>query len=198
MENKKGNSRLTFDTKFLRFPESKRSQHEIVGFVLIVLIVSIIGVIFLSITLGNPEPEKQNSVEVSNLLEASMYKTTNCAINYIPQYRNIQDLVKECYKEKSGDSKECLDGKEICKQLEIELKEALSKSLKVGEDGINKGYNIDIYFNSDDEKNPNNLILSFYEGSFSNCSSIVGGEHPIPVSSFGFGLIETELKVCKN
>ena len=176
----------------------KKAQHEIVGFVLIVLIVSIIGVIFLSITLGNPKPERQNSVEVSNLLEASMYQTTSCAINYIPQYRNIQDLIKECYKDKSGDFRECLDGENVCKQLETNLKEILSKSLNVGEDEVNKGYNIDIYFASDDEDIKNNLILNFYEGNFNNCSFIVGGEHPIPVSSFGFGLIETELKVCKN
>lgn len=177
---------------------NKKAQHEIVGFVLIVLIVSIIGVIFLSITLGNPKPERQNSVEISNLLEASMYQTTSCAINFIPQYRNIQDLVKECYKDKSGDSRKCLDGVDVCVKLETDLKEVLSKSLDVGENGVNKGYNIDIYFASDNKETQNNLILNFYEGSFSNCTSIVGGEHPIPVSSFGFGLIETELKVCKN
>ena len=176
----------------------KKAQHEIVGFVLIVLIVSIVGVIFLSITLGNPKTEKQNSVEVSNLLEASMYQTTSCAINYIPQYRNVQDLVKECYKDKSGNSRNCLNGENVCEQLEINLKEILGKSLDVNENGVNKGYNIDIYFASDDKETKNNLILNFYEGNFNNCSFIVGGEHPIPVSSFGFGLIESELKVCKN
>jgi len=179
-------------------PKSKRSQHEIVGFVLIVLIVSIVGVIFLAITLGNPEPERQNSVEVSNLLEASMYHTTNCAVNYVPQYRSVQDLVKECYKDRSGNSRNCLDGNDVCQQLEDDLKNILEVSLDVGDEGVNKGYNIDIYFASDDQEVSNDLILQFNAGSFINCSAIVGGGHPIPVSSFGFGRIETELKVCKN
>ena len=176
----------------------KLAQHEIVGFVLIVLVVSIVGVIFLAITLGSPEPERQNSVEVSNLLEASMYHTTNCAVNYVPQYRSIQDLIKECYKDRSGNSRECLGGGDVCEQLQTDLQSVLSESLNVGEDGVNRGYNIDIYFTSDDEEDPNDLILQFNEGSFVECSAIVGGGHPIPVSSFGFGRIETELKVCKN
>ena len=177
---------------------NKKAQHEIVGFVLIVLIVSVIGVIFLAITLGSPKPERQNSVEVSNLLEASMYHTTNCAVNYIPQYRSIQDLIKECYKDISGNSRECLGGGDVCRELETELKSVLGESLNVGEDGVNRGYNIDIYFTSDDEDISNELILQYNEGSFIECSAIVGGGHPIPVSSFGFGRIETELKVCKN
>jgi hypothetical protein len=175
---------------------NNRGQHEIVGFVLIVLIVSIVGVIFLSISLGNPEPDKQNSIEISNLLGAIMHHTTKCAINFIPEYKNVQDLIRECYKDKSGNLKECVNGEKVCNNLKIELKDILDKSLDVGIDGINKGYNINIYFNSDD--NNNELILNFYEGNFNNCSSIVGGGHSIPVSSFGFGIIETELKVCKN
>lgn len=175
-----------------------KGQHEIVGFVLIVLVVSIVGVIFLAITLATPEPERQNSVEVSNLLSASMYYTTSCAINYVPQYRSIQDLVKECYNDLSGNSRECLDGRNVCDVLKEDLKEILDASLDVGEGNVNKGYNVDVYFASDNEDISNSLILQFNEGSFINCTSIVGGGHPIPVSSFGFGRIETELKVCKN
>ena len=193
----KANSRQYFGFDSI-LPKSKRSQHEIVGFVLIVLIVSVVGVIFLAITLGSPEPERQNSVEVSNLLEASMYHTTSCAVNYIPQYRSVQDLVKECYKDRTGDSRECLDGGNVCDQLKTDLQSILSNSLNVGEDSPNRGYNIDIYFTSDDEEIANDLILQFDEGVFLECSAIVGGAHPIPVSSFGFGRIETELKVCKN
>ncbi len=177
---------------------SKKAQHEIVGFVLIVLLVSVVGVIFLAITLGNPEPERQNSVEVSNLLEASMYHTTTCAVNYIPQYRDVQDLVKECYKDQSGNRRECLDGSSVCDKLEEDLKAIISGSLDVGEGNVNRGYNVDIYFASDDEEVSNDLILQFNDGSFLNCTAIVGGGHPIPVSSFGFGRIETELKVCKG
>jgi len=177
--------------------KSVKAQHEIVGFVLIVLVVSVIGVIFLSITLGNPNVEKGQSIEISNLLEASMYHTTSCAVNYVPQYRNVQDLIKECYKDQTGNLRVCLGGGDVCDQLERDLKKIYDDGLVVGDDSPNKAYKVDIYFTSDDEL-PNENILSFSEGNFANCTSLVGGSHPIPVSSFGFGKIETELLVCKN
>ncbi len=76
----------------------KQAQHEIVGFVLIVLIVSIVGVIFLSLAISKGKQTTQQSVEVSNLLQSAMYYTTNCEVNYAVQYREMQDLIKECYK----------------------------------------------------------------------------------------------------
>mgnify|MGYP000032352207 CR=1 FL=1 len=157
---------------------NKRGQHEIAGFVLIVLIVSVIGVVFLSIAFAKG-PTEQNSFEVSNLLESSMYSTTNCAINYVPQYRDIQDLIKECYKDQSGNYRECLIKKEdilfddenldidlltergdVCEVLERDFKALIDEGLQVGEGAVNRGYKLDIYFSYGDEVNPNEQILN--------------------------------------
>jgi len=175
---------------------NKSGQNEIAGFVLIVLVVTIMGVVFLSISLGSRSVERETSLEVSNLLESGMYHTTDCAINYIPQYRNVQDLIKECYKDRSGNFRECLGGGDVCESLKTNMKSLIDRGLLVGESSPNKAYRVDIYFSDDNAQNEE--ILSFEEGQFSNCSSIVGGSHPIPVSSFGFGKIETELLVCKG
>ena len=77
--------------------ENKKSQQEIIGFVLIIVIVSIIGVIFLSLSIGREQPSGQTSIEISNLLEASMYYTTDCVVGFIPQYKSGQELVKSCW-----------------------------------------------------------------------------------------------------
>ncbi len=177
---------------------NKKSQHEIAGFVLIVLIVSIIGVIFLSLTIGRGEFNKQTSIEISNLLGASMYHTTDCAINYVPQYRELQDLVKECYKDKSGNYRECLGGRNVCEVLEYEFKNIIDKGLEVSDESPNKAYKLDIYYSYDDDANAREEILSFENGNFENCSSVVGGNQPTPVSSFGSGKIEIDLMVCKG
>jgi len=71
----------------------KKAQNEIVGFVLIIVIVSVIGVIFLSLMIGRGEPIRQDSVQISNLLASSMYYTSDCAVNYIPNYKDGQDLI---------------------------------------------------------------------------------------------------------
>ncbi len=175
----------------------KKSQHEIVGFVIIVVIVSIIGLIFLSF-LFNKDINEYSSVEVSNLLSSSMYVTTSCAINYIPQYREMQDLIKECYKVKTGNYRDCLDGSDVCKVLEKELKEILDKGLQVSEESVNKAYKFDSYYSPRDETLPNEDILIIDNGMFSNCSSVVGGGHSIPVSSLGGGNIDIKLLVCKS
>lgn len=87
--------------------KNKRSQHETLGFVLIVAIVIIILVIFLALSAGKGKVLRQNSVEISNLLQASIYYTSDCAINFFPQYQEIQDLISACYK---NPEQKCLSG----------------------------------------------------------------------------------------
>lgn len=178
--------------------KEKKAQHEIAGFVLIVLIVSIIGVIFLAFMFRGNDTGEQTSVEVSHLLGASMYVTSDCAINYIPQYREMQELIKECYKDKTLDNRNCLDGRNVCKVLEQELKEVIEKGLEISEDAPNKAYSLNIYFSQRDESIPREDILSIKKGNFINCSSVVGGGHSLPVSSLGGGNIDVMLRVCKS
>ena len=174
----------------------RKGQHEIAGFVLIVLLVSIIGVVFLSITLGRPEVSRQTSVEVSNLLLSSMYHTTDCAVGSILQIRDIQGLVKECYDDQSRNLRKCLDERDVCQVLKENLKDILDKSLVIEGGRVNKAYKLDIYYS--DNENPNEEIVSFEEGNFSNCVSVVGGGHSITAGSFESGNIEIELLVCKS
>ncbi len=172
----------------------KHGQQEIVGFVLIILIVTIIGLVFLSFSLGKQEPNSSSS-EISNLLESSMYYTTSCAVSYIPQYKEMQDLIKECYKDKSGGLSTCLDERNVCDVLDSELKKVITNSLDISEDGVNKAYKLRIYFKSV-EKEEN--ILLHDEGNFNNCKSIVGGNHIIAISGLSSWTINIELEVCKN
>jgi len=178
-------------------PNCKRSQHEIAGFVIIVLIVSIIGVIFLSLSFGNRTVEESSSPEISRLLGSSMYVTSSCAINYIPQYRDMQDLVKECQKDLGGNSRNCLNGENACAVLEEELQAVIEKGLEINDGAINKAYTLHIY-SSSEEGGVDEEILSLSKGVFANCSRIVGGNHPIMVDSFSGKILDTRLLVCRG
>jgi hypothetical protein len=98
----------------------KKAQHEIIGFVLIIVIISVIGIFFLSFSGG--KESNINSLEVVKLLESSMLYTSDCAIGYIPQYKEIQDLIKECYR---NDITKCINGKKVCENLNDEFKNIL-------------------------------------------------------------------------
>ena len=324
-----------------RMIKNKKAQHEILGFVLIVLIVSIIGVIFLSISIAKGKGQKQNSVEISNFLESAMYYTTDCAISSFPKYQELQDLIKKCYdspnqrcisrdnceappvnygmsfsvnakqgpwehQNPKGDAKaplfvsnvkegdkikitgisgkftiykgsipyeecgknggyspkigfyndnkrlikeynlvenefevpagatrlyaylrdsnyyyynddgkctfvfqknavsepvpECklVDERGVCKALEDNLNYILDKSLVIGEDSPIKAYRLQIYFSSETNLDPLTDVLFIEKGIFKNCTSVVGGDHQIPIGSFSSGSLNVELESCNG
>ncbi len=177
---------------------SKKSQHEIMGFVLIIVIVSVIGLIFLSLTFGRENSLEYDSIEISNLLESAMHHTTDCAVNYVPQYKDGQDLVKSCYNEMMGNYLNCLDGRNVCDALETTMDELITDILVVGEDTPNKAFKFRIYFTSNNEIDPNEEILLIEEGLFQNCTSRTGGNHLIDASYMNAGTIHLDLSVCKG
>jgi len=174
---------------------NKKAQHEIMGFVLIIIIVSIIGLIFLGFMVGKGEPVIQESIQISNLLISSMYYTSDCAINYVPNYKDGQDLIKECY---SNSISVCLNSKNVCESLDSTMRKLIGESLKVGEDSPNKAYELIIYYKDLEGELPNEEILILEEGIFSNCSSQTGGRHFIPAGDVGGGTINVELSVCRG
>lgn len=78
--------------------KNKKAQQEIVGFVLIVVLVVVGLMVYLTISLRTT-PENDNSLEVANALDALMKQTTDCAIVYVPDYDDMQDLFKSAYQE---------------------------------------------------------------------------------------------------
>lgn len=170
---------------------NKKAQQEIVGFVVIVIIVCVIGLIFLSLMIGRGEPESQSSVEASDLLKSSIYYTSECKINF--EYENMQELIKSCYK-----TEKCSGGKTACDYLNLTFIKIIDESMSIGENFPNKAYKLYIYYKDMEEINPNEEILKIEKGIFSNCSSRIGGNYFIPVVGLKQGTINLELNVCKN
>lgn len=74
----------------------KKGQQEIVGFVLIVVLVMVGLMVFLIISVRDTG-EGEAAVGVSNTLDVLMRMTTDCAISYVPDYDEFEDLFKSCY-----------------------------------------------------------------------------------------------------
>ena len=79
--------------------KTKKSQSEMVGFVLIVVIVVVAIMVFLIISVRKPAEQVQ-STEIENLLSAMMEYTTECAIVYEPDFDSMKDLIKSCVENK--------------------------------------------------------------------------------------------------
>ena len=123
----------------------KRSQEEMIGFVLIVVIVVVVAVILMGLTLRKSTPEK-NSREIENFLEASMQTTTGCAINFIPEYDTMQDLIKSCY-----ENRNCENGERACSVLNASLVKTIERAFPIGNDRQYKSYllKVDYYANNE-------------------------------------------------
>lgn len=167
----------------------RKGQEEIVGFVAIVLLVSVIALIFLGIS-ANKEPVMQKeSRDINRFLESSMLYTTNCALGYEPNYLTPKDLLKECY---SNKGKKCLDEKEVCSVLNESMQSILDSSWTVGSDAKTKGYLFKAIYSKNSSKMDGEEIIKFVKG---NCSSgsYIEGDNFFSVYP---GTITSSLRIC--
>lgn len=95
---------------------NNKGQEEMVGFALIMIIVSIIIVVFIALTLTKPQTEDVQSYEVESFLQALLQQTSDCQDNF--GYLSVQNLIFRCKSEEY-----CNDGIGTCEVLNSTLKD---------------------------------------------------------------------------
>jgi|SRR3989344_2697776 len=169
--------------------KNKKSQSEIVGFAVIIVIVMVLGLMFLSFSIDRGGKVEKTSAEISDFLQSSMYHTTNCTTSYVPDYKNVQDLTKACYRNEN-----CINlNKLACEILEEEYSKIVKDSFQVSEISINKAYKLNIYYEDSKLDIPPEYIMNFTEGNFNNCSSEAGTSQAIFMDN---GNLNVELDMC--
>ena len=132
----------------------KKAQEEIVGFVAIVVIVAVIFVVFLGISARQDVPElKKESKDIRNFLDGSMQYTSDCALNYEPDYSSVAELLKACYAKKK-----CINGKEACVELNRTMKEITETSWKAWKDSPIKAYKFEAHYSLNNSEKTTNII----------------------------------------
>lgn len=201
----KNNNLLTAKNNVFRGPknqevflECKRSQQEAVGFVIIIMIVLIIGVIFLGISLRNKDKSvSYEDAEISNFLVASSSYTTDCYKDNEPFYRTLGDLTKDCY---LRDFKQivCPNGKNACDVLNSTYSEMMNYFAPAGKLVY---YKLSFYqeklVESDDplaemekQKSP---FMDIALGNSNKCGTKRAGRTQISADE---GNVITELEIC--
>ena len=172
----------------------KKTQSETVGFVVIVLVVLIIGVIFLGISLRNKNAVVATvDAELSNFLIASSSYTTDCYKDSEPNYRSLSDLVKDCY-EKDFSKITCLSGKTSCDALKETYSSMLEKFKPAGTLAYSK---LRAYYLPKSEDNETaaeeTAIFELAQGDSKKCAEKRAGRIQ---ASEQEGSIFTELEIC--
>ena len=141
----------------MKFKEiGKKGQEEMVGFALIVIIVSIIILVFLGFFLGNSKNQSVQSFEAESFVISSLQYSTQCADYY--GYLSVTDLIFMC-----NSKTLCRGGEYSCSILNSTLSGILNQSWNVGEGSSVKGYALDITSNTGE-------VLSISKGNITRNS----------------------------
>jgi len=165
---------------------NKKGQEEIVGFAVIMVIIAVVFLIFLTISI-RPDQGDRDSRDVQQFLESSMEITSDCAVNFVPDYERLGELFSECNK-----GRRCLDGRNSCDVLAENVQEVVESSWQIGPDRPIKGYIFESVYvtNSSGQRNEEKLA-SISSGSCNG--SMSGAEYLIP--SFPGRIVNT-LDLC--
>jgi hypothetical protein len=120
------------------------------------VLVAVIGLIFLAISINRPQEIEVESREIQNFLQASSYHTSSC-LEAGSRYYDFQDLISECYE---NENRKCggEDERDVCEAMEETAIYLLDNSWLVGEEAYYKGYDLDIYTETD-------IILELNKGN---------------------------------
>ena len=125
----------------LSLTRNRKGQEEMVGFALIVIIVSIILLVFLGFFLGNSNSKTVESFEAENFVISTLQYSTECQDYY--GYISVNDLIFMCNSKLT-----CQDGQDSCDVLNSTLNGILNQSWNVGGGSPIKGYVLNITSNS--------------------------------------------------
>jgi len=117
--------------------KGKRSQEEMVGFVLIIIIVAVISLVLLSLFLKNPKEESVESYEIESFLQSVLQYTSECK-DYLG-FLSTEELIVNC-----EEGKGCSNEEDSCIVLNNTLKDLIEKSCVIGENSPIKGYELRI------------------------------------------------------
>ncbi|HDI02996.1 MAG TPA: hypothetical protein ENF67_00415 [Candidatus Pacearchaeota archaeon] len=124
--------------------KEKKAQEEMFGFVLIVVLVIIIGLVFLAFSLKKSRPSiLQKSAQIDDLLNTMMVSVTKCMIE--DENLSIKELIRKCH-----ENENCDDGNRSCDVLKEEINETLILALGNSTEIRNKpihGYSFSIKVN---------------------------------------------------
>jgi len=115
----------------------KKGQEEMVGFIVIVVMVSIILLVLLGFMLKSSSTETVEDYEVESFIGAMLQYTSNCEADL--EFLSVQDLIVECH---TGSS--CLDGEKSCDVLNSTLKDLIKSGWNVNDQSAVKGYSFEV------------------------------------------------------
>jgi hypothetical protein len=122
----------------------KLGQEEMVGFAVIIVIVSVIALILLGFLLKGTEKKAVENYEIESFIQSSLQYTSDCEsyLGFLP----VQELIISCEA-----NNKCLDERDSCEVLKATMNNLITKSWDIGEKSAVKGYKWKIIVNEQEK-----------------------------------------------
>jgi len=151
---------------------NKKGQEEMVGFVLIVVIVTIAVLVLLIFSMRRPSG-LEASQEVENFIQASTYFTTDCKL--AGNDLSLKKLIVACQ-----NTERCSNDKDACESLKFNMNNLIESGFSRG---YYQGYELKIYSVSE-EINETKMIIDAKSGNLTG--SWQAGDVLFPVPPYKF------------
>lgn len=145
---------------------NKKAQEEIMGFVILIVVIIIIGLVFFAFSLRKATTIEPEHNKMDDFIQSTLSYTTGCVINFESQ--NIKELIRQC--DASSTSK-CENNITICTELNSTITNIVHSLL--GTEITNfyvHGYSLNISGSSDSSKlfiKEGNLTGNYFASSTS-------------------------------
>lgn len=167
--------------------KDRKGQEEIVGFVAIIIIVSLVVVFFLGISLRNQDESLGESKALSQFIESAKVFTSTCDLGLKERYADMQQLAEECHKNSQS---RCVNGELVCQAYNRTMIKILDSSWKIGPEMAIKGYVWNITY---EKPSTSQSVLLIKNGS---CEGQYKEEESLSPDSLGGGTFVTRLRTC--
>lgn len=167
---------------------NRKAQEEIVGFVAVVVLVMIIGVIYLTISLRSSEPQAVDSAELRQFLQSTTEYTTECTLGLSNEPLALGRLFEAC-REKAS----CGNGKESCAVLNASVRGLIDGGLKPTTGHPLEAFTFTVHYVQNTSQGT--LTTPFFTLSKSSCknSTLRSATEFYPAKG---GFIRARLEVC--
>jgi hypothetical protein len=181
--------------KLIKISKKGKAQQEMVGFVIIILLVVVAGVIFLGIWLRGDSNNKnlKESAEMSYFLSSSLRFTTECYRAQESGFRNLEDLLGDCYNGRQCDN--ALNACEIANKTFFELLGAAKDSNSFQAENLKLEFFYTQNLSDLSSRIPINGLSTLEIGNKTGCNSWKASQNSISLSG---GVMVVAFELCKK
>ncbi|MFB6246648.1 MAG: hypothetical protein ABEI74_03600 [Candidatus Pacearchaeota archaeon] len=166
--------------------KKKNGQESMIGFGIIIVLVSVILLVFLWFSSTQQGEQNLDDSEINNFLTSYTQYVSNCSSEFGTGKRSIRDLTTSCNPE-DNEANAC-GSMNVCQKLNSTSKKLLNESWQVGPNRPQRGYELIITRSEEDSDAAPEKITNITAGNLSS-STYRGASRSFSQSGYEYDVV---------